>query len=87
VVSDVPVTDMLRFQKFTIGAAWEGEYGSSEEKGGIDYLLKYSPVHSVKPVKMPAMLVNTGDHDDRVVPLHSYKYVAALQAIAGQVKN
>jgi prolyl oligopeptidase len=77
VVSDVPVTDMLRFQRFTIGSAWVGEYGSSDQKG-IDYLLKYSPVHTVKPVKMPAMLVTTGDHDDRVVPLHAYKYVAAL---------
>jgi prolyl oligopeptidase len=84
VVSEVPVTDMLRFQKFTIGSAWVPEYGSSEA-GGFDYLYSYSPVHTVKRVKYPAMLVTTGDHDDRVVPLHAYKYVAALQDIAGAV--
>ena len=88
VVSDVPVTDMLRFQKFTIGSAWVGEYGSSDAKeGGFDYLIKYSPVHTVRPVKYPAMMVTTGDHDDRVVPLHAYKFVAALQGVAGAIKD
>jgi prolyl oligopeptidase len=75
---------MLRYQHFTIGYAWVPEYGSSEE-GGFDYLIKYSPLHTVRPVKFPAMLVTTGDHDDRVSPLHAYKYVATLQAIAGKV--
>jgi prolyl oligopeptidase len=83
VVSDVPVTDMLRFQHFTIGHAWTGEYGSSENPSDFDNLYRYSPLHNVKPVKYPAMLVTTGDHDDRVVPLHSYKFVATMQAIAG----
>ena len=83
VVSDVPVTDMLRFQHFTIGHAWTSEYGSSENPNDFDNLYRYSPLHNVKPVKYPAMLVTTGDHDDRVVPLHSYKFVATMQAIAG----
>lgn len=87
VVSDVPVIDMLRFQKFTIGHAWVGEYGSSED-GHFDTLMKYSPLHTVpKGKKMPAMLVTTGDHDDRVVPLHSYKYVATLQQNVGKAKG
>lgn len=85
VVSDVPVTDMLRFQLFTIGDAWVPEYGSSEVPEQFDYLYKYSPLHNVRPVKYPAMLVTTGDHDDRVVPLHAYKYVATLQDVAGSV--
>ena len=85
-VSDVPVTDMLRFQHFTVGAAWIDEYGSSEE-GGFDYLFAYSPLHNVAPVKYPWMLVTTGDHDDRVVPLHSYKFVATLQSVAGEVPD
>ena len=86
VVSDVPVTDMLRFQLFTIGAAWIGQYGSSED-GGFDYLIEYSPLHNVRAVKYPSMLVTTGDHDDRVVPLHSYKYVAELQYQAGDAMD
>lgn len=87
VVSEVPVIDMLRFQKFTIGAAWVGEYGSADE-GGFDYLIKYSPLHTVKKnVRMPAMMVVTGDHDDRVVPLHSYKYVATLQSTLARLKG
>lgn len=84
-IPSVPVTDMLRFQKFTIGHKWRAEYGDSQKKGGIDYLIKYSPLHTVRPVKFPAVMVTTGDHDDRVVPAHTYKYVAALQAIAGKV--
>lgn len=81
----VPVTDMLRYQKFTAGIKWADEYGNSENEGTVDYLLKYSPLHNIKAQKYPTILLNTGDHDDRVVPLHSYKYMATLQYIAGQV--
>ena len=85
VVSDVPVADMLRFQKFTVGSAWVPEYGSSEDPAGFEYLYAYSPVHTVKRAAYPAVLVTTADHDDRVVPLHAYKFVAALQGTAGDV--
>lgn len=81
----VPVTDMLRYQKFTAGAKWVDEYGSSDDTGTIDYLLKYSPLHNVKAQKYPLVYLQTGDHDDRVVPLHSYKLAATLQEVAGGV--
>jgi len=76
----VPVTDMLRFHKFTIGWAWVPEYGSSENKEEFETLIQYSPVHNVKDgVDYPSILISTGDHDDRVVPSHSYKLAAELQ--------
>lgn len=76
----VGVMDMLRYHRFTIGWAWAGDYGTAETKEGFEYLRRYSPVHNVgKGVKYPAVLVTTADHDDRVVPGHSYKYTAALQ--------
>ena len=78
---------MLRFQKFTVGHKWRTEYGFIEEKGTFDSLIKWSPLHTVRPVKYPAVLVTTGDHDDRVVPAHSYKYVATLQAVAGKIAD
>ena len=78
VIPEVAVTDMLRYHKFTIGHSWIPEFGSSEEKGGFDYLIKYSPLHTIKEQKYPAVFVTTGDHDDRVVPSHSYKYLATL---------
>ena len=78
----VGVLDMLRYHTFTAGAGWAYDYGTSEDsKEMFDYLKAYSPVHNVKKgVKYPATLVTTGDHDDRVVPAHSFKFAAELQA-------
>jgi prolyl oligopeptidase len=77
----VGVMDMLRYDKFTGGHAWVTEYGSSSNPADFAYLIKYSPVQNVKPgVCYPATLVTTADHDDRVVPSHSFKFTAAMQA-------
>jgi prolyl oligopeptidase len=79
-VLKVGVLDMLRFREFTVGRAWEPEYGSVDNPDELQALLAYSPVQNVKPgVAYPATLVITGDHDDRVFPAHSLKFTAALQ--------
>jgi len=77
----VGVMDMLRYHKFTIGWAWVSEFGSSDDESQIKNLLSYSPLHNLKPgTCYPATLVTTADRDDRVVPGHSFKFAAALQA-------
>jgi prolyl oligopeptidase len=77
----VGVMDMLRFHKFTIGWAWVTEYGSADSAQHFPFLHRYSPYHNLRGGRSyPATLVTTADHDDRVVPGHSFKFTAALQA-------
>ena len=76
------VMDMLRYHEFTIGWAWASDYGRSDDAEMFDALHAYSPVHNLREgVKYPATLVTTGDHDDRVVPAHSYKFISELQRV------
>jgi len=81
-VPQVGVLDMLRYNAFTGGAAWATEYGASSDSAAFKYLRAYSPLHNVKPgVCYPATLLTTADHDDRVVPSHSYKFAATMQTV------
>lgn len=81
-VPAVGVLDMLRFREFTIGKAWESDFGSVKNADEFAAILKYSPLHNIQPgVDYPATLITTGDHDDRVFPAHSFKFAAALQAV------
>ena len=79
----VGVLDMLRYHQFTAGAGWSYDYGTADEsKEMFDYLKKYSPVHAMRDgIEYPSTLVTTSDHDDRVVPAHSYKFIAGLQKV------
>ncbi len=80
-IAEVGVMDMLRFHRFTIGWGWTSDYGSPEDPVEFQTLLRYSPLHNCRAgVAYPPTLVTTGDHDDRVVPGHSFKFAAALQA-------
>jgi prolyl oligopeptidase len=80
-VAEVGVMDMLRFHRFTIGWGWTSDYGSADDPAQFSTLLAYSPLHNIRDgVAYPPTLVTTGDHDDRVVPGHSFKFCAALQA-------
>jgi prolyl oligopeptidase len=80
-VPEVGVLDMLRFHRFTVGWGWTSDYGSADTREGFERLRRYSPLHAIRPgTRYPATLVLTADHDDRVVPAHSHKFTATLQA-------
>lgn len=86
VVGHVSVTDMLKFHKYTIGHAWTTDFGCSDKEEDFKFLIKYSPLHTVVArdnCQYPALLLFTADHDDRVVPLHSYKLIAEIQHVLG----
>eukprot|EP00920_Eleutheroschizon_duboscqi_P019861 GHVT01047616.1.p2 GENE.GHVT01047616.1~~GHVT01047616.1.p2 ORF type:complete len:336 (+),score=38.67 GHVT01047616.1:1665-2672(+) len=87
-IAHVPVMDVLRFHKFTIGAAWKSDFGDPEKKEDFKAIIKYSPLHNINKhnipgAQYPATLIATADHDDRVSPLHSLKFIAELQHQVG----
>ena len=83
-IPQVGVLDMLRFHKFTIGWAWESDYGSPDDKDGFENLLAFSPLHNIKKGECyPTTLITTAERDDRVVPSHSFKFAAKLQEYQG----
>jgi prolyl oligopeptidase len=84
VVSQVPVTDMLRYQHFTAGRFWTVEYGDSADPEAFEWLIEYSPIHNVGDASIyPPLLITTAESDDRVVPMHSHKLAAEIQHRAG----
>jgi prolyl oligopeptidase len=81
VICQVPVVDMLRYHRFSVGHYWIPEYGNADAAPEqFDYLYAYSPLHNVRPANYPATMIRTGDHDDRVDPAHAKKFAATLQA-------
>jgi prolyl oligopeptidase len=88
VVCQVPVIDMLRYHRFTVGRYWVGEYGSAEDPAQFPFMYAYSPLHNVRPgVRYPPILITTADTDDRVVPAHAYKFAATLQHADAEGQN